>query len=389
MAVRRFSVVVLVAYAVAVACSPPTPSGSTSPPSTPSQAASGSIDAASGWERVELGGAVRANVLSDVIGLDGEWFVAGSGGDVGDESVVLRSANATDWTAERIPGRRTAPSAVAAAGDRLIAFGAGGAVEIGGVIRCAHPSAADLWVREPTGTWTEAHWADMFCATPYRPSIFSFAGLDHLMAVGEPGEVAVSWSSGDGLTWSDLHPNLGDFLPKVSVVDGDGIVTFGPGPDGEVASRRSRDGRTFVPAPFGHPGPDAGVLDAELVDGALDVFLVDGQVLGLAHREPAGDWSLAQAAGIRGDEVTSIRHTGDWFVALGADETGAGLAWTSRDGLSWVPLALPRAGPDTGYRALTVLDQTAVVVGGADSADGSRTVGAIWVGSTALLAPAI
>jgi hypothetical protein len=46
---------------------------------------------------------------------------------------------------------------------------------------------------------------------------------------------------------------------------------------------------------------------------------------------------------------------------------------------------MPNAGPDTSVSGIARIGDLAVLVGGADTPDGSRTVGAIWIGSAELL----
>jgi hypothetical protein len=382
---RRFAALLAIVVCLVDACAAPEPTA-TPPTSTPSrltspaESAPASTDAAGGWRRVALDGGGRPGLLSDVIVFDGQFFAAGSGGLAGEVGVVLRSANGMDWTAEAIPGTRASPSMLAAVGSRLVAVGGGGAV------RCAHPYAMDTWARAADGTWAEAPWNDMFCSDLESGSFLNRDGHPALIGVGF-GEVALSWASDDGLRWRDLHPAFGELYPRAAVVDGDAILVFGTGADGAPMAGRSQDGRAFTASRFlGLPG-SASLLGAFVSTGPLDVFVGDGLALGRARRDAAGGWTLDPADGIRADEIASIRTVGGRYVALGSDENSVPLAWSSPDGLSWSPLALPRPDADTAWQGVAVLGDVAVVVGQADAPLGAGgTVGAIWVGSAALLA---
>ena len=117
----------------------------------------------------------------------------------------------------------------------------------------------------------------------------------------------------------------------------------------------------------------------------LDVFLADGESLGLARRDAPGVWTVAPATGIRADQISQVRVVGQRLVALGTDDNGRPFGWSSADGLTWAQIALPIAGPDSSFGAMAAIGDTLVLVGATGTPDGSRTIGAIWMGSTELL----
>jgi len=109
-------------------------------------------------------------------------------------------------------------------------------------------------------------------------------------------------------------------------------------------------------------------------------------VLGLIRRDAAGVWSTIGGQGIRADEVASIAWVDGRFVALGGDENGVALAWSSADGVTWSAIPVP-GGAGTSLAAVAVLGDTAVLVGATETPDASRTVGAVWVASVGVLTP--
>jgi len=380
-----FAVLALIA-----GCSGPTvPSGSAAPPQDTATGGSAppssapvpalSLDPTAGWQRVDLANLGVLNTLQDVIVFDGVLLAAGSAGDAGEKPVVIRSADGVDWSAEDASSAFASPTSLAVVGDGVIALGSGGTA------RCAHPYAIDTWARAADGTWTEAPWDMALCGGQGSLSLLDRGGVAAIVGTGF-GEQPVSWISKDGLHWVDRHPALDGFSPWTSVVDGDHLLVFGAGPDGSPQARTTGDGRTFAVAPFPRLPADASILSAIWSGGDLDVFAQDGPALGLIQRDGAEAWSTIGGQGIRADEVASIAWVGGRFVALGGDESGVALAWSSADGVTWSAIPVP-GGAGTSLAAVAVLGDTAVLVGATETPDASRTVGAVWVASVGVLTP--
>jgi len=332
-----------------------------------------------GWQRVDLGNLGVLNPLQDVIVVDGFLLAAGSAGVAGETSAVIRSTDGIDWSAEGIASAFASPSSLAVVGGRAIALGAGGTA------RCAHPYAIDTWARAADGTWTEAPWDMAFCGGQGSLSLLDRGGVAMILGTGF-GEQPLSWSSKDGLRWVDLHPATDGFSPRMSVVDGDHVLSFGPGPEGNPEARTTADGRRFAVAPFPPLPAEASVAAAIWRGAELDVFAADGPVLGLIRRDPSGEWSMVAGQGIRADEVSSIRVAGDRLIALGSDANGLPVAWSSADGTAWIPVTLPsNGGHPFAVSGIAVIGDVAVLVGAAETIDEVRNVGAVWVGSAELL----
>jgi len=379
--IRHRSTCAIAIAALVAACSGPvTPSVAPASATTGATGASvaPSLDVAAGWQRVDLRAGEPINPLVDVIGQDGVFFAAGSAGDMPVAPLVIRSDDGIAWTSEQITSAFASPSSLHGVGGRLLALGAGG------TSNCAHPFAIDTWARAVDGTWSEAPWAGAFCAGLERADLLDRDGTAALIGVGS-GDQPMSWSSKDGLAWHDLRPRLAGAFIRAAVVDRDAVLAFVAGPDGRPQAVRSVDGRTFVPAPLPPLPSEASVLAALWRGPELEVFLGDGESLGLARRDAAGAWTTSPAVGVRADQVSRIVEAGERLVALGGDDNGRPLAWSSADGRTWNAVALPNAGPETSVAAIAAIGDRVVLVGGADTPDGTRTIGAIWVGSAALL----
>jgi hypothetical protein len=382
--IRHWSTRVIAIAALLAACSRPvTPSvspvpgttattGRTDPPVT------ASLDPTAGWQRIDLRADRPINPLVDVVAQDGVFYAAGSAGDPPVAPLVIRSGDGNAWTPEPISSAFASPSSLRAVGGRLLALGAGG------TSKCAHPFAVDTWARALDGHWSEAPWVDGFCAGLERADLLDRHGIAALVGVGT-GDQPMSWSSTDGLAWRDLRPRLADDFIRAAVVDGDAVLAFVAGPDGRPEARTSVDGRTFAQAPFPMLPAEASVLAALWRGPELDVFLGDGESLGMARRDAAGAWTTSPAVGVRADQASRIMEVGGRLVALGSDDNGRPLAWSSADGLTWNAVALPMGGPGTAVVAMAEIGNVVVLAGAADTPDGSRTIGAIWVGSAQLL----
>jgi hypothetical protein len=350
--------------------------------SAPFEETAPSVDRTVGWHRVDLGDETPGR-FSAVIAVGSTFLAAGGTGSttVPDSPVVLRSTDGGAWIAERITSTFATPLSLFAVGNRVIAVGAGGTA------RCAHPYAIDTWTRDENGTWSEAPWVDGFCSGLEKATVLDRHGVAYLLGVGD-GEVPLSWSSINGLRWKDLHPNFNDLYPQASLLDGDTISVFGQALNGNIAARRSVDGVAFVGAPFPILGDGISAVGAELLDGQPIVFVSHGPALGAVRRTPTGTWTVTPATGIAADEITRILTVGGRFVALGSDVRENPEIWSSLDGTSWARIGIPAdAGSGVGLAGVAVVGGTAVLVGSAETADGTRAVGAIWVGSADLLWP--
>jgi hypothetical protein len=303
--------------------------------------------------------------------------VAGQGGR--QRPVVLHSIDGVDWTPEPISSGLSAyPSSLTAVGDRVIGVGA---AETG---RCAHPFAIDTWARSPAGTWREAPWADQLCAGREFASVVLSSDGIHLVGTGN-GDAPLSWTSPDGVNWTNDRPDVGEFAARTAVADGHEVLVFGlngSGPPGLVATT---DGHAFAARPFAVVPADGFPLALIWDASGLQAFLASGERLLVVTRDPTGTWTSAIASGVRGDLIASITTVDGGLVALGGDDARPVLGWTSADGHTWQSLGLPIAGPGAGVSDVATHDGVAVIVGTTDSPDGLETFGTIWSGSSVLL----
>jgi hypothetical protein len=329
------------------------------------------------WQQIDLR-ASAPNVLTDVLATDEGLVASGVAGEAGQIPVILRSADGLTWTPEPISSAiGGSPSSLGAVGGRVLAVGG---AETG---RCAHPFAIDFWARDRSGSWTEAPWDDKFCSGIADVSFLDDGGTAILAGVGD-GDLQLVWSSTDGLVWRDLRPALGDFLPMTAAIVGDQVLLVGESGGGSLVLRSGRGGRGFVDVAA--PRVVAGAEPFQAIVRGRDVllFLVDGPALGLARRGAGGAWSVEPAEGIRGDAVTRIQDLDGVLLAVGSDDEGRPVAWSSRDGLAWTDLATPSVA-GAAITGAARIGSSIVLVGSVPSADGTRTTGVIWTAPASIL----
>ena len=383
--------VALLTLIVASSCGPvppPTPVPSTDfsaqslPPATATASSAPALDPDAGWSLVPLGDTAVASFLTDVVATPSGFLVAGMAGQAGEKPVILQSIDGQTWKSEGIESPFGRPDRLVAWGERVVAVGGGGTSQ------CAHPSALDTWVRAPGAKWTEAPFDQAFCVGSGNETLLERAG--HLVIVGAgTGDVAYLMTSDDGLTWSSHINPFGDTYPLAAASDNSGLWVFGSNPAGVPVAMRSADGRTFEP-PSLIPGlgPEAGITSAVTVAGQVVAVVTEGSEVGILRAANGGGWSGEAATGLSADEMGRIVGAGDRLVALGSDADGRPLAWASSNGTSWSPMILPaQAVIGTTLTGIASANGTAVLVGQVTLQDGSSAVGAIWVGSSALLGP--
>lgn len=362
---------------VALAACSPAPAPTTGPSGSPI-----ATDPATGWRFAALAGVAVPRMFSDIIVTSNGFLVDGGAGQVGEKPIALHSTDGEAWTVEPIASDWTSPGDLLRWGDKVVAVGGGQSA------RCAHPSALDTWVRAADGTWAEAPWDERFCVGAGTTTLLVHRGQPFLIGAGS-GDVSYLMSSDDGLHWVLHQRPFGDVYPHTAVSDGSTMWVFGAGPDGRPVVTRSADGQTFdPPLAIAGLGPDASVEDALMLGGQLVVVATTGPAVGILRSDGSGSWQAEPAAGLRGDQIARVVVAGNRLVALGNDENGMPLAWTSADGTDWTPLPLPaEAGNGTTFSGLAVFNGTAVLVGQVTAPDGNSAVGAIWVGSSVLLEP--
>jgi hypothetical protein len=335
------------------------------------------------WRLVALDGVPAATMFADVITNPAGFLVAGAAGPAGRQPVILRSVDGRAWTSEAIDSDFASPAALVSWGDRAVAMGGGESN------RCAHPAALDTWSREADGTWAEAPFDPDFCLGAATTTLLIHDDRPFLVGAGS-GDISYVMSSHDGLRWDVREQPFGGVFPVAAATDGSGVWVFGYTPDGRPAGLRSADGISFdAPSAIPVIGPEAAIQSAVAPGGKLVLVMTSGPDVGILRPDVVGGgWHAEPATGIRGDQIGRILVVGDRLVALGADENSVPLAWSSADGTDWSPIRLPaEAGAGAALTGIAVRDDVAVLVGQAIAPDGGSAMGAIWVGSSALLAP--
>ena len=334
------------------------------------------------WHLVALDVVPAATMFADVISSPAGFLAAGSAGPAAQQPVVLRSTDGQAWASEAIDSRFASPASLVSWGDRAVAMG-GGETD-----RCAHPTALDTWSRAADGTWTEAPFDQDFCVGAATTTLLVHDDHPFLIGAGS-GDISYVMTSDDGLHWTLRQQPFDGVYPVAAATDGSVVWVFGYTPDGRPAALSSPDGTSFgAPSPIPVIGPETAVLGAVALAGKLAVVTTSGPNVGILRPEVGGGWQIEPAAGIRGDQVGRIAVVGDRLVAIGGDENGTPLAWSSADGASWKPIRLPaEAGTGATITGIAASNGVAVLVGQMMASDGTSLVGAIWVGSSVLLEP--
>jgi hypothetical protein len=374
---------------------PPAPGRSAPPPSSSVAPAIPASDSASPsaaatpeltgeWQLASLPDPdAPAVIFTDVVpGPDG-FLVAGGGGPVGADPIVLNSFDGQDWSREAITGTFASPSGLRTVGARVFAFG------VGQTNRCAHPVALTTWARDFGGSWREAPFADPFCNGSTNSNLFEFDRHVVLAGAGA-GDQAYYLTSEDGLHWTDAGPNpFGDVYPEAILDFDQDLWVFGSEPDGTPVVVHRTAGKPFEkPAALPGLGSDASIRAAVWLGGGPVVVASAGPAIGILRPDGAGSWTSTPASGLPGDQVAGIHVVDGHLVALGGTEAGDPEAWASVDGTDWKPVPLPaEAQQGTGLTGVAVLGSTAVLIGQVNAPGGVGAIGAIWTGPARLLAP--
>jgi hypothetical protein len=355
-----------------------------SPPSgsaTPSLAAT--PDPTGEWRLADLAGLDVAATFTDIEpGPDG-FLVAGGGGPVGSDPVVLNSIDGRTWSSEAINGSFAEPSALLIVGARVFAVGGGQ------TSKCAHPAALTTWARDIGGTWREAPFDDVFCNGPGNASLFEFDRHVVLAGAGV-GDQPFYLTSEDGLHWTDAGLNpFGDVYPQATLAFDQDLWIFGSVPDGTPVVVQRTAGKPFEkPAALPGLGSDASIRAAVWLGGRPLVVVSAGPAIGILRPDGAGSWTSTTASGLPADQVAGIHVVDGHLVVLGGTEAGDPEAWASADGTDWTPVPLPaEAQQETGLTGVAVIGGTAVLIGQVNAPGGVGAIGAIWTGPARLLAP--
>jgi hypothetical protein len=374
---------------------PPAPVGSAPTPSSSPSLAIAASDSASpspaatpeltgDWQLASLPDPdAPAGIFTDVVpGPDG-FLVAGGGGPVGANPIVLNSFDGQVWSREAITGTFAAPFALLTVGARVFAVGGGQ------TNRCAHPAALTTWARDISGGWREAPFDNVFCNGPGNSALFEFDRHVVLAGAGV-GDQSFYLTSEDGLLWTDTGPNpFGDVYPQSLLAFDQDLWIFGSLPDGTPVVIHRTAGKPFEkPVALPGLGSDASIRAAVWLDGGPLVVVSEGPAIGILRLDGAGSWTSTPASGLPGDQVAGIYLVDGHLVALGGTEAGDPEAWASVDGIDWKPVPLPMdAQHETGLTGVAVLGGTAVLIGQVNAPGGVGAIGAIWTGPARLLAP--
>ncbi|HUQ78729.1 MAG TPA: hypothetical protein VM427_07680 [Patescibacteria group bacterium] len=346
---------------------------------SPSGPIATSRDPSAAWSLAGIGDDSAATQLHAVVAVADGFVATGSRGQAGEVPVAFHSVDGSTWTAEAISGRFGSPSRLLAWDERVLGIGNGE------TDRCAHPYAMDTWVRSADGTWAEAPFDRLFCDNGGVPVVLD----GRIWIAGAVRDIPALMVSDDGLVWTNKRDRLGDLYPTDAIVDGSGLWILARDAAGGSVALHSRDGTAFERRPVTTAaGLPVDVLAGVVLDGAPLLLVTRDGILGTLRPDDAGGWRDAPATGLPPRSVAAVLPIEGHLVALGSDDNGLPLAFTSADGSSWAPIPLPAgAGPGTTLFGLAVANRLAVLVGQIESPDGSGAVGAIWTGSPALLAP--
>jgi hypothetical protein len=351
-------------------------------PSTASIAPSASIvvpsaSAEAGWTEVWPQPTDGAAHLTTATVTVGGFVVAGSDA-AGTAPVAISSGDGAIWITETIPGGRRTPNALARWGERVLATGVGEAP-------CAHPYGLDTWVREATGTWTEAPFDPLLCDASSVEA--ATVGDVAVLAGSGPGDNPIVWSSPDGLRWTDHGDVFAGLLPGGVVGDGAQAWVLATG-SGATWIAHTEDGVTWTPPERIHDIPEVEIRGTFLIgDHAVIVATVGGSV-GTIDPGTGGGWVITPATGLQPEALASVSQFDGGLLATGTQPGGAALAWVSEDGIAWRSVALPGAlaSPDSSVAAVAVRGERAILVGSVVAGGGSAA-SRIWTGPASLVLP--
>jgi hypothetical protein len=327
-----------------------------------------------GWREAQVPAADGVGGYTTVVAIPSGFVVAGGT----DRPFAWSSPDGESWRAEEIPGDARLPVTSIPWGDRVLALGSGEFAP-----GCGHPAAIGAWVRDSTGTWSQAPFQQLFCAG----GVVSAAAIGDLavVVVAGNGEVPYSWTSSDGLHWTD-HPGAFEpgRLPRAVTATVGGFVASGSSDRGPwVAS--SVDGALWS-EPAGLPGPAfAAPLGMSVAGGTLTILLQSGESVGVAWSADGREWNAQPVAGLVASRINRIEAIEDGLVAIGNDARGPAL-WVSADGRSWRPMETAGMVPGASVTDVAVGHGRAVLLGGIEPDDGRPRIAA-WVGPASLLAP--
>ena len=362
----------------------PTPPARTGPspsptPATAEPTAGDDLSLPEGWQLVWPRQADQpAARLSAVVAAPAGLTVVGTD-LVTNHGIALDSADGSQWTGTPIPSRFFGPTDVISWDGHLLDTG-------GGEARCAHPSAADTWVRAADGTWTEAPESDVLCqGLTIQPLIVDGRAI----AVGSgPGDNPIAWSSDDGLRWVDRGAPLAGLLPQGVAGDGSSAFTIAWGERGIFGST-SDDGIAWTrPVLISGLPADLHIQGVFLRDGRPTIAATEGGVAGLVGLDASGAWTTSRIDAFGGDDLRTIRPIPGGLLAIGSTDRG-GLAWVSADGATWRPVELPGDLANIGGMVadVAIRNGRAVVLGELTNPASGATSGEIWLGRASLLAP--
>jgi hypothetical protein len=336
-----------------------------------------------GWSLVQSGDAATDEQFTTVIATDLRYVVGGSAGPAADQPIAVSSRDGALWAAEPVPARPgPSISAMTRWGDRIIATGRADSN------RCAHPGGEmDVWVRTSAGDWTEAPFDPAFCAGGgVRPVIFR----DRAWLIGSGvADVPFDLVSDDGLHWTNDARPLGDVFVVGAVAAEGALWVTARKPDGSPMLLRSTDGVQFDVRPVEvASGRPVDVVAAVSPSDRLTLLVTDGTAMGVLRSDGRGGWQEAATEGLPLRGLLGVETVGDRLVALASPEVKPQAAWSSVDGVRWMPITLPdETAVDGVVIGMATAHNWVVAVGQADAPDTGALAGAIWMAPAEVLGP--
>jgi hypothetical protein len=268
-----------------------------------------------------LGAVTSESMLSPAVAASGTVVAAGStdASETGQQGVLLeanRTGSVQTVSLAGIPGAvvpELVMNAVAAAGNVQVAVGSAD----------GYPA---IWRRQDGGSWALVSTPALASAHDHLTALTGVSrGADGWLAVGAPGPVV--FTSADGLTWQPAAGNVAHDLAGLSA--------------------------TAVAA-----GPAGYVIVGNPAAGSSDVW----------WSQDLTSWS--RASGISDGHVLAVAAQAHGFVAAGSRD-GKPAAWTTSNGQSWTPIAVPLpARAASGVLQQVAVDGTRVAALGQATVDG-------------------